>query len=222
MRVTEFLKHQAGEDWLVATKHPFTDALADGTLDQDLVRGYLQQDYLFIDQFVRLLATTIAHAPTLADSVPAAQFLAVITGPENTYFLRSFEALDIQPYAKPAPETVNFQNLMEEARLSGRYEIMLAVLVVAEWVYLEWATPFADRADDLPFWLGEWITLHTGEGFEGVVEYLRSQLDKTWEGLEDHQKAMVEEYFTEAVKRERAFFEASWSGFPIATAKDPS
>lgn len=217
MRVTDFLKHQAGEDWIVATKHPFTDALADGSLDLNLMRGYLQQDYLFIDQFVRLLATAIAHAPSLADSVPAAQFLAVITGPENTYFLRSFEALDIQPQSNPAPETVSFQNLMEEARLSGRYEIMLAVLVVAEWVYLEWATPVADRADALPFYLGEWITLHCGEGFEGVVDYLRTQLDNVWDDLEDHQKAMVEEYFCEAVKRERAFFEAAWAGFEIAS-----
>ncbi|CUI48698.1 TenA family protein [Cognatishimia activa] len=222
MRVTEFLREQARDDWNVATKHPFTDALADGSLDPDLMRGYLQQDYLFVDQFVRLLATTIAHAPTLADSVPAAQFLAVITGPENTYFLRSFEALETEPHAEPTPETVAFQNLMEEARLSGRYEIMLSVLVVAEWVYLEWATPFADRADDLPFWLGEWITLHCGEGFEGVVEYLRSQLDKTWDGLEPHRQAMVEEYFAEAVKRERAFFDAAWAGFPIAKAASSS
>ncbi|SHG81776.1 TenA family protein [Cognatishimia maritima] len=217
MRPTDMLKMKAAEDWILATRHPFTAALADGTLKSDLMRGYLQQDYLFIDQFVRLLATTIAHAPTLADSVPAAQFLGVITGPENTYFLRSFEALDIQPEADPAPETVNFQNLMEEARLSGRYEIMLAVLVVAEWVYLEWATPFADRIDDLPFWFGEWIALHCGEGFEGVVDYLRGQLDTVWDGLEPHEQAMVEEYFCEAVKRERAFFEGAWAGFPVAS-----
>lgn len=217
MRATDYLKDKAQEDWLLATRHPFTDALANGSLDPDLMRGYLQQDYLFIDQFVRLLATMIAHAPTLADSVPAAQFLGVITGPENTYFLRSFEALDIQPHAEPAPETVSFQNLMEEARLSGSYEIMLAVLVVAEWVYLEWASLYAERAEELPFWFGEWITLHCGEGFEGVVEYLRSQLDKAWDGLEEHQKAMVEEYFSEAVKRERAFFEGAWAGFPVAS-----
>ncbi len=222
MRVTEFLKEQARADWNIATQHPFTDALADGSLNPDLMRGYLQQDYLFVDQFVRLLATTIAHAPTLADSVPAAQFLGVVTGPENTYFLRSFEALDIQPHADPAPATVNFQNLMEEARLSGRYEIMLSVLVVAEWVYLDWATPFVDRVGDLPFWLGEWITLHSGEGFAGVVEYLRSQLDKAWVGLEDHEKAMVQEYFTEAVKREKAFFDGAWAGFPIASPQAPS
>ncbi len=216
MRATEHLRSLAADDWAAATQHAFTNALADGSLDADKMRGYLQQDYLFIDGFVRLLASAIAHAPSLADSVPAAQFLAVITGPENTYFLRSFEALDTQPYAEAAKETVAFQNLMEEARLSGRYEVMLAVLVVAEWVYLEWAAPVEGKAADLPFWLGEWITLHAGEGFEGVVSYLRGQLDQVWETLDDVQKATVEEVFTKAVRRERDFFDASWAGFPIA------
>lgn len=215
MRATDHLKSLTGENWLIATKHPFTDALADGSLSAEKMAGYLQQDYLFVDQFVRLLATAIAHAPTLADSVPAAQFLGVVTGPENTYFLRSFEALNVSAHAEAEPATRNFQILMEEARLSGRYEIMLAVLCVAEWVYLDWATPFENKADDLPFWLGEWITLHSGEGFQGVVEYLRGQLDKVWETLDQVQRDMVEDFFQEATRRERSFFDAAWAGFPV-------
>lgn len=216
-RATDHLKSLVAEDWTAATTHAFTDALAEGTLSAEKMSGYLQQDYLFIDGFVRLLASAIAHAPSLADSVPAAQFLAVITGPENTYFLRSFEALEIAPAAEAMPETVAFQKLMEEARLSGRYEIMLSVLSVAEWIYLDWATPFADRADDLPFWLGEWITLHCGEGFEGVVGYLRGQLDQAWLGLDPKARAEVEETFGKAVQLERAFFDAAWAGFPVAS-----
>lgn len=216
MSATADLKAQVQADWTAATTHPFTEALADGTLDPALMAGYLQQDYLFIDGFVRLLASAIAHAPSLADSVPAAQFLALITGPENTYFLRSFEALDIKPNAAPQPETVAFQKLMERARLSGRYEQMLAVLVVAEWIYLDWASPHEGRADDLPFWLGEWITLHSGPGFSGVVAYLRGQLDAIWPGLDTAAQAEVTQTFAEAVRLERAFFDAAWRGFEVA------
>ncbi len=216
MRASQHLKSLAGEDWTATTRHAFTDALADGTLDADKMRGYLQQDYLFIDGFVRLLASAIAHAPALKDSVPAAQFLALITGPENTYFLRSFEALECSSEATPQPETVAFQNLMRDARQSGRYERMLAVLSVAEWTYLDWATPFAQRADDLPFWFGEWISLHCGDGFEGVVAYLRDQLDQAWLGLDEAARAEVEALFVEAVRLERAFFDAAWAGFPVA------
>lgn len=216
MSATQYLQSLAAEDWKVATHHAFTDALADGTLSQEKMAGYLQQDYLFVEGFVRLLASAVAHAPTLADAVPAAQFLGLICGPENTYFLRSFEALKVTSIAKPAPETRAFQELMDQARHSGRYEIMLSVLVVAEWIYLDWATSFEDGADDLPFWFGEWIALHSGEGFTQVVAYLHGQIDTVWETLDDTARAEVSATFTQAVRLERAFFDASWAGFTVA------
>lgn len=215
MTATDYLKSQVQGDWTAATTHAFTDALADGSLSAEKMAGYLQQDYLFVDGFVRLLASAVAHAPSLADAVPAAQFLGLVTGPENTYFLRSMQALKVPAFADPAPQTVAFQELMRQARLSGRYEIMLAVLVVAEWVYLEWASPFEPQSDSLPFWFGEWITLHCGEGFAGVVAYLRGQLDTVWTGLDASARAEVEAVFTQAVALERAFFDAAWSGFVV-------
>lgn len=215
MTPTDHLKSLVSENWHAATTHAFTDALADGTLARDKMAGYLQQDYLFVEGFVRLLASAVAHAPSLADGVPAAQFLGLICGPENTYFLRALEALDTQQAETAEPETRAFQELMDEARQSGRYEIMLAVLVVAEWIYLDWATPHEDRAGDLPFWLGEWITLHAGEGFAGVVAYLRGQLDAQWAALDTTAQEEVTATFTRAVALERAFFDAAWRGFPV-------
>lgn len=140
MRPAEHLRNCVAADWTAATTHAFCRELSEGTLPLDKMRWYLQQDYPFVDGFVRLLASAIADAPSLADSVPAAQFMAVITGPENTYFLRSLDALETAPSTQPAPVTRAFQDLMAEAAASGRYEKMLAVLVVAEWIYLDWAT----------------------------------------------------------------------------------
>ncbi len=214
MRPTDHLRTLAGDDWIAATTHPFCTELADGTLPLDKMRWYLAQDYQFIGNFVRLLASAIAHAPTLADSVPAAQFLALVTGPENTYFLRSFDALemsDAEQNLPPAPPTEGFNALMAEAAASGRYELMLAVLVVAEWVYLSWATPVNPPKAELPFYFAEWITLHAGDGFEGVVEYLRSQLDMAWAGLTDAAKADVETMFLRAAKLEREFWDTAYA-----------
>lgn len=215
MRPTDHLKDLSADDWHAATRHPFTTALADGTLPKPTMLRYLEQDHLFLAGFVRLLASAVAHAPSLPDAIPAAQFLGLITGPENTYFLRAIAALGGDPDtpASPAPVTAEFQALMAQAATSGRYEQMLAVLVVAEWSYLDWATPYADRADDLPFWFGEWIALHSGTGFEGVVAYLRDQLDTAWHGLGDTQRRAVEDTFRHAVTLERRFFDAAQDGF---------
>ena len=213
MRPSDTLRSLADEDWQAATSHVFCRELADGTLPLAKMRTYLVQDYKFVDGFVRLLASMIAHAPSLADSVPAAQFLAVITGPENTYFLRSFDALTISEEEQNAPAkpvTKAFQALMADAVKSGSYLQMLAVLTVAEWSYLSWASPFHPPKQELPFWFAEWISLHAGEGFEGVVNYLREQFDKAWEAADPLEREAAKAMFLEAVSLERQFFDAAY------------
>ncbi len=216
MRPTDHLKSRVAEDWQAATRHAFTDQLAAGTLPEARMLAYLQQDYLFIEGFVRLLASAIAHAPSLPDAIPAAQFLGLISGPENTYFLRAIEALggQVSPPAPAHPVTVEFQNLMHETTRSGRYAQMIAVLTVAEWTYLDWASPHADKAGNLPFWFGEWITLHSGAGFEGVVAYLRDQLDQVWPTLGPEDQDAARTAFITATRLERAFFDAALAGYP--------
>ncbi|MCV6613243.1 MAG: TenA family protein [Amphritea sp.] len=213
MRPTDHLSMSCEADWLAATDHAFCRELAQGTLPIEKMKWYLAQDYQFIGSFVRLLATAVAHAPTLQDSIPAAQFLALITGPENTYFQRSFEALEMtsdEQSPEPAAETAAFIQLMDSARESGRYEQMLAVLVAAEWTYLTWAERCVDYPEDLPFWFAEWIDLHSGPGFAGVVEYLRSQFDKAWLTLTDEQQEAAQSSFVKAMALERAFFDAAY------------
>jgi len=93
MRATDLLKNSVQSDWDVMTDHPFCKELAEGTLPLDKMRWYLVQDYKFLDEFVRLLATAIAHAPTLADGMPMAQFLGLVTSTENTYFCAALRHL---------------------------------------------------------------------------------------------------------------------------------
>ncbi|MEI4233824.1 TenA family protein [Roseovarius sp. D22-M7] len=216
MRPTDHLKSLCTEDWQAATRHAFTDQLAAGTLPEDRMLAYLEQDHLFLDGFVRLLASAVARAPSLPEAVPGAQFLGLICGPENTYFLRAIAALGGDP-ARPAPAhpvTAELQDIMHRATRSDSYAQMLAVLVVAEWSYLDWATPHADKADGLPFWFGEWISLHSGAGFEGVVAHLRDQLDRAWPALSEPEKRAVEATFIETTRLEHAFFDAALAGYP--------
>lgn len=211
MRSSEALRAAHDAEWRAIVHHPFPRALGDGTLPDAAMAWYLVQDYRFIDGFARLLAQAIAHAPTLDDAVPAAQFLALITGPENTYFQRSLAALgqhDMGRDQPTAPATARFQALMAEAAASGRYSHMMAVLVVAEWTYLGWASAQAPARAGLPFYLSEWIALHSGPEFEAVVAYLRGQFDHALERASASERAGAADLFARAVSLERAFFDA--------------
>ncbi len=215
MRCSDTLKQKNQENWDAVVSHAFCHELAEGTLPLDKMRRYLAQDYCFVDNFVRLAASAIHHAPSLADRLPLAQFLGVIAGPENTYFQRAFDALDVAASEREAPAllpaTAGFQALMIETAQSGHYGSMVAVLSVAEWSYLSWATPYADAAKDLPFYFGEWIELHSGTYFESVVEHLREQLDRSYQSASATEQKQIEKVFAQAVQLERAFFDTAYA-----------
>lgn len=213
MSFTESLRDENADAWRAVVEHPFTDALANGTLPADKMRRYLIQDHRFIDSFVVLLASAVARAPALADRIPGCQFLALVTGPENTYFERAFKALGVSVAARAnvpdAGVTNAFKALMREAAESGSYARMLAVLTVAEWSYLSWADRVKDQ-EPVEFWHAEWIELHTGAYFESVVAWLRGQLDHVGAALSTDEEEKVRTDFARAVALEKAFFDYAW------------
>ena len=93
MRFSDELREAAGSQWDRVINHKFTDELADGSIDRTVLKRYLVQDHRFLDSFVVLLSSIVANARSLSDRIPGCQFLALITGKENTYFERSLEKL---------------------------------------------------------------------------------------------------------------------------------
>mmetsp|Transcript_8257 Transcript_8257/g.19918 ORF Transcript_8257/g.19918 Transcript_8257/m.19918 type:complete len:211 (-) Transcript_8257:91-723(-) len=210
MRYTDQLREAAGDQWNRVINHKFTKDLAAGTIDHDCLKKYLIQDHRFLDSFVVLLASIIAKAKTLEDRIPGCQFLALITGKENTYFERSFEALGVSPEERAlvpnAPCTTGFCELMRSVAATGSLSEMLAVIVVCEWSYLSWGELVLDSHVRKDFYCFEWVDLHSGDYFSSVVEYLRSLLDKEVDTMSDAEKEACQARFLEAVQLEEDFF----------------
>ena len=85
----------------------------------------------------------------------------------------------------------------------------MAVLAVAEGIYLDWADQPAKKHLPMPerFEHSEWIVLHANDFFRGFVGWLRSELDRIGPTLDETQKAEATHYFQRAVKLERQFFD---------------
>lgn len=203
---SEALRQDHAEDWNAAIHHRFVAELLAGTVDPVVMRAYLVQDYQFIDRFVALLGAAIASADNYAARLRLSGFLAMITSDENTYFQRAFDALDVPEAERVAPAlsetTQGFQALMREAAESRSYARCLAVLVVAEWLYLSWAER---RVGDLPpdFVHAEWITLHDNPFFRDFVGWLRTELDRVGTA----EATACRYFFGHAVRLERRFFD---------------
>ena len=197
--------------WTAAVEHRFVTELFAGTLDDDRLAGYLVQDYQFCDAFVALLGAATLTAPDLATRLPYARQLGAFAGDENDYFTATFDELGVssQDRTQPAlrPVTVQFIELMHEAATSRSYAQAVAVLVVAELLYRDWATTDLSWPD-APKHRG-WVAVHNNPDYNAWVDWLVDQLDRHEPGDPDAH-ADVAAVFRRAVELELAFFDACY------------
>ncbi|MDD7834742.1 MULTISPECIES: TenA family protein [Paenarthrobacter] len=213
MGFAEELKHDSISNWDAAINHPFVDGLLAGTLSDDELRRYLVQDYQFCDAFTALLGQAVASAPSLSSRLVFARVLGAFASDENTYFQDCFDELDVPEADRNAPTlgrvTRDFDALMRAALTSRSYPDVLAVLIVAEWLYGDWAA----RAGDPASWPAaqkhaEWIRLHNNPEYNAWVTWLREEFNAV-EPESPEIRARVTETFREAVRLELAFFGAA-------------
>jgi len=88
---------------------------------------------------------------------------------------------------------------------------MLSVLVVCEWSYLQWGQKVENHTNRDDFMTYEWVDLHSGEGFEGVVNYLRGLLDREGDVLDDVNREQCKKRFLQAIEIEEQFFDFAYS-----------
>ncbi|WP_152045600.1 TenA family protein [Aureimonas psammosilenae] len=207
---SERLRSENEQTWTKAVSHRFVTEIFDGTVSAEVMGSYLVQDHRFLDSFLTLLGAAIASSDSFPARLRLGRFVGMVSGEENTYFLRAFEKLGISEDERRAiPDTAptsGFKAIMFEASETRSYAAALAVLNVAEWLYLDWASraPSPLPAD---FVHAEWITLHDNPDFRDFVAFLRSELDRV--GPAEQETAR--DFFSRAVDLELAFFEAAYA-----------
>jgi len=209
-RFTETLRQASQPVWSHSVGHRFVTELLAGTVSDTVMVRYLVQDHRFIDSFLTLLGAALASADSFEARIRFGRFIGMVSGEENTYFLRAFEALGVSEQDRIAPPdskaTAGFKAIMREAAATRSYAAALSVLVVAEWLYLDWAQ---QASEPLPanFIHAEWVTLHDNPDFRDFVGFLRSELDRVGPSEAETSR----DFFLRAVALEKAFFDSAYA-----------
>jgi hypothetical protein len=109
---------------------------------------------------------------------------------------------DMQP-------TAGFKAIMREAAETRSYAAALSVLVVAEWLYLDWAFR-APQPLPVNFVHAEWITLHDNPGFAASS----ISCGRSWTVHRPRARGSVPRLFQRAVALELSFSEAAYPTGP--------
>ena len=213
----ERLKAAAATEWRAYTEHPFTNAMADGSLPEAAFRHYLVQDYLFLIEFARAYALAVYKSPDLADMREAAAGLSAILDVEMGLHVKlcagwGLSAEDLEQ-APPATEMLAYTRYVLDAGMRGdllSLKVALAPCVIG---YAEIATRLAAQANAHPATnpYRVWIAEYAGAPYQEVADNARAHL----ETLADRYATPAREaeliaIFREASRLEADFWEMSW------------
>ncbi len=151
MSFFERLKTAASAEWTAYTEHPFTNALADGSLAEVAFRQYLVQDYLFLIEFARAYALSVYKSPRLADMREAAAGLSAILDIEMDLHVKLCAGWGLSPgdleQTAPAVETLAYTRYVLDTGMRGDLLALKVALAPCVIGYAEIATRLASRPD---------------------------------------------------------------------------
>jgi thiaminase (transcriptional activator TenA) len=183
--------------------HPTVAGIARGDLDPAVFRSWLEQDYLFLLDYVRVFSRLAWQAPAahLGDLVD----LAHSTWHEELTLHRELAGgfgADLAG-AVPGPATTAYTAFLLEA--AGDYGRGLAALLPCMWGYSELGRALAQSPPDEPRY-ARWVATYADPAFAGLARRCAAMLDEAYgSGLVDEPVATAA--FDEALRHELAFWD---------------
>ncbi len=188
----------AGELWEQATRSPFLEAAAAGTLPEEAFGRWLAQDYLFAKGLMAYQATVLAKAPRDCHH-PLVSGLTALDG-ELSWFEAHAAGLGIELGGAPHPTCRAYIDFLLRAAASRPYPVLLAILFgvevsyLAAWSALEASGPYA-----------EFIARWSSEEFGEYVASLGTLAERY-----PHDDS--QEQFNRTLEHERDFWRMVWAG----------
>jgi thiaminase (transcriptional activator TenA) len=208
------LRTATTKTWDAAVSHRFVDELWAGRLAPAVLGGHLVQRRQVLIAFLELVGAAVARADQNTDQPALASRLGPLAAQEADYLDRAMDAFDVPLGHRTEPVLVEaareLSGLMDDVRAGGDYPSCVTVLLVADWLSMDWA----GRTDaDLPTDVlqREWIAIHQGTPLENWVAFLRSEFDRVTAALDDDGRDRIGALFTRTAELELAFFDSAYT-----------
>ncbi|ROO89341.1 thiaminase/transcriptional activator TenA [Actinocorallia herbida] len=178
--------------------HPTVRGIADGTLDEAVFRSWLEQDYLFLLDYVRVFSRLAWQAPAahLGDLVD----LAHATFHEELSLHRGLSAefgADLDGAVKGGPCAAYTAFLLEAA---ADYAGGLAALYPCMWGYAQIGRVLAENPPADPRYK-KWVDSYADPGFAALGRRIAQMIDEA-----DPDLSRARALFTEGMRHELAFW----------------
>jgi len=197
-----------------ATFHPFIQSIRNGSPDYDCFKRWLGQDYIFVREFVRFLASVLLKAPKDSANEDIDLILGglVALDQELSWFRKEASSWEVD-FLNTNPQKANneycrfLESLMQP-------EVEYAVIIVALWaIEVVYCDSFAICLEDdakTPAALLEACQRWGNKGFKQYCLSLQKIADKALENASHDVQQKAEVAFVQVLNNEVAFWNMSY------------
>ena len=217
MKTTERLLAATKDIWAAYNEHPFVLGLQDGTLDRERFKYYIIQDYLYLEEYLKVFAVGIAKAKSPETVGLFSKYVTLLTEGEMDIhrgymgrFSISREELNSIPRALDNLSYTSY--MLRVAYEEGEAEILAAILSCA-YSYEIIAKTILKRnpaAIDHPFY-GDWVRGYADPHYSDANVLLLDTLNELTINYDEKHLQHLADVFVACSRYELAFWDLAWN-----------
>jgi thiaminase/transcriptional activator TenA len=193
--------------------HRFVQDIAAGRLPAEVFDRYLVIEGSFVDTAIAIFAFATAKAEGIDTQRRLIAVLDALANEQVAYFERVLAERGIAPSraALTAPGVTAFRDGMLRIAETGTYADIATAMFAAEWMYWTWSRSAAAAAIQDPH-LRDWVALHVAPDFEAQAGWLKSEVDRAGEALDDAGRVRLVQLFGKVQELEIRFHDEAYAG----------
>lgn len=193
--------------------HRFVRDIMAGSLPAEIFDRYLVIEGAFVETAIAIFAFATAKADGIGTRRRLITALDALANDQIAYFERVFAERGITPStaALAAPAVTAFREGMLGMADRGGYAEIATAMFAAEWMYWTWCRDAAAAPISDPH-LREWVDIHAAPEFESQARWLKAEVDRIGETLEDTEQVRLVAVFRKVQSLEIGFHDAAYPG----------
>jgi thiaminase/transcriptional activator TenA len=202
--------------WDAQLEHPFVAGLGDGSLDVEVFKRWVLQDYLYLKEFARVFAWAVAKADRLDSMSWYASVLNLTLNTEMALHRSYAERFGISPAELEAqemwPTTRAYTDFLVRVSADGDMADLLAALLPCAWGYVYIAHHLAEKNPPEDQRYRDWIAQYASEEFAEAADWLKAELDRLAANAGADKRQRLVDLFILSSRYEWQFWEMCWHG----------
>jgi len=192
------------------TGMPFIKELANGTLDVEKFKYYLQQDAHYLEYFARALAIIAAKTrdvDTMLDFIRFSEGAIVV---ERALHDSYFKEYNIDVRAEMSPACHHYVHYLQSTVYMADNAVGIAAVLPCFWIYKKVADYILSIQDKSDNKYQNWIDTYAGDEFGLLVDRAIAICDEAAESSTNGQQELMTEAFIAASRLEYLFWDSAY------------